>query len=235
MLEELNGPDLALRLVAAIAAGGALGFDRGARGRAAGIRTTILVCLAAAAAMIEATFWIGLDGKSAGSFVQIDVMRFPLGVLSGIGFIGAGVIVRRGDLVQGVSTAATLWLATIIGLCLGGGQIGLGLVVTGLGVLVLRPLRVLEHRLRHDQRALLEIVGDANAVSEADVRAALADAHVQVKAISVLYAPKRCEFHCDVQWRARADAVATPALVQALAARPGVHEVRWRPSLSVLE
>jgi putative Mg2+ transporter-C (MgtC) family protein len=61
--------------------------------------------------------------------VRLDMMRLPLGILSGIGFIGAGAILRRDDIVRGVTTAATIWLVTDIGLCFGGGQIGL--VVAG--------------------------------------------------------------------------------------------------------
>jgi putative Mg2+ transporter-C (MgtC) family protein len=56
-----------------------------------------------------------------------DLMRLPLGILIGVGFIGGGAILRRDDIVVGVTTAATLWLVTVIGLCLGGGQLALGL------------------------------------------------------------------------------------------------------------
>jgi putative Mg2+ transporter-C (MgtC) family protein len=60
-----------------------------------------------------------------------------LGILSGMGFIGAGAIVRTGSLVRGLTTAATLWFVTVLGLCFGGGQLALGLAVLALGVLVL--------------------------------------------------------------------------------------------------
>jgi uncharacterized membrane protein YhiD involved in acid resistance len=59
-----------------------------------------------------------------------DLMRLPLGILTGVGFIGGGVILRRDDIIVGVTTAATLWCVTVIGLCLGGGQIRLGIVAT---------------------------------------------------------------------------------------------------------
>jgi len=54
----------------------------------------------------------------------MDLMRLPLGILTGVGFIGGGAIFKKGDLVTGVTTAATLWMVTVIGLCLGGGQLG---------------------------------------------------------------------------------------------------------------
>jgi putative Mg2+ transporter-C (MgtC) family protein len=65
------------------------------------------------------------------SFWLIDTMRFQLGLLSGIGFSGAETIIRRGGFVTGVTTAATIWYVTEIGLCFGGGQIGLGIVAAG--------------------------------------------------------------------------------------------------------
>ena len=57
---------------------------------------------------------------------MMDALRFPLGVLTGIGFIGAGAVFRKDGLVSGVTTAAMLWFVTVIGLCFGGGQYGLG-------------------------------------------------------------------------------------------------------------
>jgi putative Mg2+ transporter-C (MgtC) family protein len=93
--------DVVLRLLAAALAGALVGLDRGTRGRTAGLRTTILVCLAAAGAMIEANLMLGVDGKTSSSFTMMDALRFPLGILTGIGFIGAGAILRRGGVVRG--------------------------------------------------------------------------------------------------------------------------------------
>src|ERR1700744_4067055 len=118
--------DLALRLGLAVGGGLLSGLNRDEHGRPAGLRTTLLVCLAASVAMIQANLLLSLTGKSPGSFITLDVMRLPLGILSGMGFLGAGAIVRRPDLVIGVTTAATLWMVTVIGLCFGGGQFILG-------------------------------------------------------------------------------------------------------------
>jgi putative Mg2+ transporter-C (MgtC) family protein len=117
--------DIAIRLALTMLAGGIAGLNRGARGHAAGFRTTILVCLAASIAMIQANILLPLGGKTAESFSVMDLMRLPLGILTGVGFIGGGTILKRGDLVTGVTTAATLWLVTVIGLCFGGGQLAL--------------------------------------------------------------------------------------------------------------
>src|SRR5665213_773193 len=153
--------DIAVRLALTMIAGATIGFNRGARGHAAGFRTTILVGLAAAVAMIQANLLLSLEGKTPGSFAVMDLMRLPLGILTGVGFIGGGAILKRGDLVKGVTTAATLWVMTVIGLCFGGDQLGLGLAATGLAVITLRALRWIDMQIPREHRAMLVIVADA--------------------------------------------------------------------------
>lgn len=129
----LGWTDIAVRLGLTMLAAAIIGINRGERGRAAGFRTTILVGLAASAAMIQTNVLLPMTGKTPESFAVMDLMRLPLGILTGVGFIGGGTILKKGDLVTGVTTAATLWLVTVIGLCLGGGQLLLGTTVTVLG------------------------------------------------------------------------------------------------------
>ncbi|HTJ97317.1 MAG TPA: MgtC/SapB family protein [Rhodocyclaceae bacterium] len=152
--------DVGLRLFLTMVAGAIIGFNRGARGHAAGLRTTILVGLAASVAMIQANILLSVGGKVAGSFGTMDILRLPLGVLTGVGFIGGGAILRRGDLVTGVTTAATLWVVTVIGLCLGGGQLGLGVTATLFAVITLWALKWLDLRIPREHRALLVIRAD---------------------------------------------------------------------------
>ena len=147
--------DIGLRLFLTVLAGGLVGVNRGVRGHAAGLRTTILVALAASVAMIQANILLPVAGKTASSFGVMDLMRMPLGILTGVGFIGAGTILRRGDMITGVTTAATLWIVTVIGLCFGGGQLELGCCATALTVLTLWALVVLDVRIPRDHRALL--------------------------------------------------------------------------------
>lgn len=156
--------DIALRLVLTLIAGAAIGLDRGVRGHAAGLRTTILVALAAAVAMIQANLLLPVAGKTAGSFSVMDIMRMPLGILTGVGFIGAGTILRRGDLVTGVTTAATLWAVTVIGLCFGGGQIWLGIAATAIAVLTLTVLHWADVQMPRKQRGILVIEANPPAV-----------------------------------------------------------------------
>ena len=95
----LDWSQFAARLFFTILAGALIGWDRGEQGHPAGLRTTLLVCLAASVAMIESNALLDTRGKPEDSFVVLDLMRLPLGILSGIGFIGAGAIIRRGDMV----------------------------------------------------------------------------------------------------------------------------------------
>lgn len=149
--------DVLVRLTCTVAGGLALGFDREERGRPAGLRTTLLVCLAAAAAMILANRLADTEGRPGDSYVSMDVMRLPLGVLTGVGFIGAGAILHRGNFVLGVTTAATLWFGTVMGFCFGAGELGLGAVLAVLGVLILSGLRWVERSMLQKNEATVTL------------------------------------------------------------------------------
>lgn len=152
--------DIAIRLALTMLAGAIIGLNRGARGHAAGFRTTILVALAASVAMIQANVLLSLGGKTSESFSVMDLMRLPLGILTGVGFIGGGAIVKKGDLIVGLTTAATLWLVTVIGLCLGGGQLVLGVTATVLAVITLWILRWVDRIIPREHRARLTVTCD---------------------------------------------------------------------------
>jgi putative Mg2+ transporter-C (MgtC) family protein len=145
------------RLLLTMIAGALMGFNRGAKGHAAGLRTTILVALAASIAMIQANILLPLDGKQPGSFAVMDLMRLPLGILTGVGFLGGGAILKKGGSITGLTTAATLWIATVIGLCFGGGQLGLGAISTAVGMITLWAMEWIDVRIRRDHNAVLVV------------------------------------------------------------------------------
>ncbi|MBB3595655.1 putative Mg2+ transporter-C (MgtC) family protein [Rhizobium sp. BK529] len=149
-----NWADIAIRLTATIIAGAFIGLDRERGGHVAGLRTTILVGLAACLSMIQANILLATSQSTNGS---MDILRFPLGVLTGVGFIGGGAILKRGDITTGVTTAATLWLITAIGLCFGGGQIVVGAIVTILAVLILSPLKQVDRWISGQQNGMVAI------------------------------------------------------------------------------
>jgi putative Mg2+ transporter-C (MgtC) family protein len=193
--------DIALRLLLTLLAGAIVGLNREIHGHSAGLRTTMLVGLAACSAMVLANLLLTTTGKAGDSFVNIDVMRLPLGILTGVGFIGGGAIFRRGNLVTGVTTAATLWAITAIGLCFGSGQIVLGLAVTTLTIMTIWLLRRVEDRLHRQHRALITIRGGAAAVP--DLPGLLASAGYRSRFVSAasLSDNEAASLTYEVRWR----------------------------------
>jgi putative Mg2+ transporter-C (MgtC) family protein len=118
---ELRADDyeMILRLLAALAAGALIGYERSFHGRPAGLRTHVLVCLASALLMLVTVYedhWVRTTGDS-----RLDPTRMAQGIMTGIGFLGAGVIVKEGLNVRGLTTAASIWITAGIGVLAGVG------------------------------------------------------------------------------------------------------------------
>jgi putative Mg2+ transporter-C (MgtC) family protein len=194
--------DICARLLLTMIAGAIIGFNRGARGHAVGFRTTILVGLAAAIAMIQANMLLPLVGKTPESFAVMDLMRLPLGILTGVGFIGGGAILKKGDLVTGVTTAATLWIMTVIGLCLGGGQLALGLGGTALAVFTLWILKWVDLTIPREHRAILVIAADGgwSAISDLPLLIAPLKCRAHFRERKESPEPGKSEFCFEVSW-----------------------------------
>jgi len=152
-------PGFALPLLAAVLAGGAIGFEREWRGRAAGFRTHILVCLASALLM-EAAVSQGAwrFAGIAGATIVADPARMAHGVLTGIGFLCAGVIFRAGFSIHGLTTAASLWITAALGLLFGAGLYALGATGTVLTAVILIGLRLVSRRLPQKSIVDAEVV-----------------------------------------------------------------------------
>jgi putative Mg2+ transporter-C (MgtC) family protein len=228
---ELHWPGIAIRLLCALVASAFIGLNRSERGHAAGLRTSILICLAACIAMIQVNLLLPLAGRAPNSFVMNDLMRLPLGILSGMGFIGAGAIVRRGDLVVGVTTAATLWLLTVLGLCFGGGQIGLGWAGTVLALVVLSGLRLIEERLTQAREGTLVIVTSLSGPDEEEIRSILHRDGFQISACSLTTSDstEASELKCEVRWRSKSADTAIPGTIRRFRGHPGVLRIEWSP------
>lgn len=224
-------PDIALRLFCTVVAAGLIGLNRSEHGRVAGLRTSILVALAACLAMVQVNMLLPLSGRMPDSFVMNDLMRLPLGILSGMGFIGAGAIVRREKLVIGVTTAATLWYLTVLGLCFGGGQIALGSAGAALGLLVLWGMKYLEDRLNQDQLAMLVVVTDNSGPPDREIRGILQAAGFRI--LSCAYAIDRNsrdqKITCELHWRSKPYQESVPDAVRSLGGRNGVVRLSWIP------
>jgi putative Mg2+ transporter-C (MgtC) family protein len=228
----LTWHEIALRLALSAVAGTLIGLDRGERGHQAGLRTTLLVCLAAAVAMIQANLLLPTIGRTADSFGTLDLMRLPLGILTGMGFIGGGAILRRDNLVIGVTTAATLWFVTVIGLCFGGGQIALGIAGLVLGVLVLTGLRWFDYHMRVDQHGTLSLTAERDHPAEEEICAAVRKAGYKIHVSSVAYVGLTGQrvFEFALQWRGRLETANVPPFLKELAQTGGVSSLQWKVS-----
>lgn len=144
---ELNGLlapwqwEALLRLVLCVAIGGMVGLEREYHGRAAGLRTHVLVCLGCGLIMLVSThFGRMYEHLTDESAIRVDPARVAYGVVTGIGFLGAGVIMKTGYTVHGLTTAASLWCSAALGLGIG---VGMYVVTAGAALLMLFALTVM--------------------------------------------------------------------------------------------
>lgn len=206
-----------------------LGVERETHGRAAGLRTLLLVSLSACAAMALSGHFYEAYQPSGGGW-RPDPARLAAGVLSGMGFIGAGVIIRQQNhMIRGVTTAATLWMATLSGLCFGSGLIGLGFLVNCLGFVILTFGPILEARIQNDWYATVVVRSQTSGAPVEVVESALGAIHLQVKGLELSEDLAKEERTTTLRLKFKKDArLSAPALaVRQLRELPGVLAVSW--------
>lgn len=153
--------ELVLRILVGTALGGVIGYERDIHGRPAGLRTHALVALASATFMVVSTHLAYYQGYHAGDFTEVDGSRIAASVVSGIGFLAGGAILRTGVSIQGLTTAAGLWLVAAIGLCAGGGMYVESVAATIIGVAALTLLRRFEDKDDRVRRRLVLTLTEA--------------------------------------------------------------------------
>jgi putative Mg2+ transporter-C (MgtC) family protein len=162
-MQDLTNPDMhiiVLKLVLAGVLGGIIGFERDMHGRAAGLRTNLLVCMGSALFMLVSEIvanhaMSSSSGSAMGRFA--DPGRIAAQIITGIGFIGAGAIIKEGFNVRGLTTAACLWLVAGIGMAVGAGLYMLGIYATLIGVASLVVLKNLDKLYPRDSYRTLVI------------------------------------------------------------------------------
>ena len=186
-LPTLNWDESLLRLALAALLGGLIGVEREMREREAGLRTHLLVSLGSALFTIVGAYGFHAFLDSGANVVRADPTRIAAQIVTGIGFLGAGAIIRQGLSVRGLTTAATLWVAAAIGIAAGAGYYSGAVIATAITLLALWPLRLLTYRLidyiRPEEQRMLVELGPETSVSE--LLAALEREHAHVESIQV--------------------------------------------------
>ncbi|MES2441021.1 MAG: MgtC/SapB family protein [Verrucomicrobiota bacterium] len=232
LLEGIT-PEILIRIGLAAVAGTLLGIEREKHGRAAGLRTTLLVCLASCIAMIisDAFYKHSFIQQASTSGWHPDPARLAAGVLSGMGFLGAGVIIRQSNhMVRGVTTAATLWFVTIIGLAFGAGAIGVGLVATVSSILILVLIPHLESRIKNDWYSDLGVTFSPSICSVDLLVGALDSLGVKVKGIDIdedLEAD-RCHVILHLRYKRKSMVKFTEVVSAMIRDVPGVSRITFK-------
>jgi putative Mg2+ transporter-C (MgtC) family protein len=215
----IGWPEVLLRLFVAAALGGAIGLERELRERQAGLRTHLVVSVGSALfTLVSAYGFHSFDGK-------VDPTRIAAQIVSGIGFLGAGAIIRQGLSVRGLTTAASLWLVAAIGMAAGAGYWDGALIATLGALLTLGPLRVVTFRIlsryrpQHD-RLIVEIPAGGSPVP---IIEAIERQGGRVVSLDVAQEGDRRTIGIDVELAAGS----APAVVAGVAEIDGVLEVRW--------
>ncbi|MBQ5637164.1 MAG: MgtC/SapB family protein, partial [Selenomonadales bacterium] len=158
----ISDVDTAVRLLLSILLGGLVGYERQASNKAAGLRTHVLVCMGSCMIMIlSVNVYYTVEGQT-----NADPARLAAQVISGIGFLGAGTIMKEGPLVTGLTTAASIWVVSAIGLAVGFGYYSGAFLATVLAFATLSLLYQLEKRLkaRSHLKVVITLVNDRSMI-----------------------------------------------------------------------
>src|SRR5881398_315848 len=161
-IPSLSWAEVLGRVALAAALGAVLGLERELRDREAGLRTHLLVSVGSALFTIVSAYGFREFLTSGANVVRADPTRIAAQIVTGIGFLGAGAIIRQGLSVRGLTTAATLWVVAALGLAAGAGYYSGAVITTALVLFALYPLRIAAYRLirrlrPEDRRLLVEL------------------------------------------------------------------------------
>lgn len=227
---DLETLTIAARVLAALLVGGVIGLERSFRGRPAGFRTHSLVCIASALLMLVTVYqgeWMTAVPAEA---IRTDPTRMARGIMTGIGFLGAGVIFREGFTVRGLTTAASIWVTAAIGILVGIGFHVPALIGTVATLLVLSAFRAIERKLPSEYYAHHTLKFERGAVMpEEDVRGLVGKHGFSIANLSHRLAGGGASFEYRMVIRSR-DRNGAERLSRDLRGIPEVKEFRIAPT-----
>jgi putative Mg2+ transporter-C (MgtC) family protein len=219
--------ELLIRLVVGTVLGGVIGYERDIHGRPAGLRTHLIVALASTTFMLVSTHFVYFQHYGRDDLVTVDTSRIAASVVTGIGFLGGGAILRTGLTIQGLTTAAGLWLVAAIGLSAGAGMYVVSVAATLIGMLSLALLRRFEHK---DERLVRRRISLVVAETGPSVPALLE----VLAGVGVVVAPADYDRRVDerrihLTFQAQVPVTGCERLVGLLESQPGLEHVRVEP------
>jgi putative Mg2+ transporter-C (MgtC) family protein len=225
---DLSWAEMLLRVAMAAALGGAIGFERELRDREAGFRTHLLVAVGSALFTLVSAYGFSDFNYGQRSGITLDPTRIAAQIVTGIGFLGAGAIIRQGISIRGLTTATTLWIAAAIGLAAGAGYYSAAIATTAIVLFALWPLRLVTHRLMlairpEEGRLSVELVAQGSAV---ELLRVLEDQGVRVHALEIEDAADSRVVGVSAEMGSPA---ATAAVLDALKGLEEVRRVEWQP------
>jgi putative Mg2+ transporter-C (MgtC) family protein len=225
-IPSLSWEEELLRVAVAAALGGAVGLERELRDREAGFRTHMLVAVGSALFTLVSAYGFRDFLVHGGSVVRADPTRIAAQIVTGIGFLGAGAIIRQGLSIRGLTTAATLWVVAAIGLTAGAGYYSAAAITTLLVIVSLWPLRIFAHRMMVRFRPETDrlVVQLPAGESPAPLIQELEGQGAQLRALEIGHEADRRTVLLDVTLPPRSDA---PAIVARLSELENVLEIRW--------
>jgi putative Mg2+ transporter-C (MgtC) family protein len=224
--EVLN---IVLRLVAALAAGGIVGIERTYHGRPAGFRTHTLVCTASCLLMLVTVYESHWFNAGAAQRVVVDPTRMAQGIMTGIGFLGAGVIMREGLTVRGLTTAASIWITAAIGILVGIGFFLPAALATAATLGTLSAFRWIEARMSSELYAHFRVQFRRDAtMPEADLRSLINGLGFSIANLSYRLCADGQRFEYRMVLRTL-DPRSAQALSDRLKSEPSVVEFRISP------
>lgn len=219
--------DMFLRMGVSAGLGAAIGYERERGGRPAGLRTHLLVALASATFMLVSSQFVFFQSYGKDDLIAVDTSRIAASVVSGVGFLGAGAILRTGIGVQGLTTAASLWLTSAVGLAAGSGMYAVAVVATAITLVCLVYLRRVEGKQwRLFQRRVVVLLEDAGGVRQAMIdRLTTAGVEVADVDYDLNVRRNRARLTFDVRLK---DAAKLDSMVALLAGMPEVRRIEVR-------